>query len=580
MRMTKAFIQTQKEIPQGAEIPSHILMIRAALIRKLAAGAYTYLPLGLKVLNKVEAIVREEMNKAGALEVLLPAMQPAELWEKSGRIAALGEDMVSFVDRHGKKTILGPTHEEVITDLVAGEVKSYKQLPVTLYQIQTKFRDEIRPRFGVIRSREFIMKDAYSFDRDEDGLNESYKKMYDAYCKIFERCGLDYIAVEADPGIMGGNISHEFMVPSPNGEDIIAICKKCGYAASLATMDCISRREEGPGSSLDFARDKRVQGQEKSKEVDTPGVSTIEKVSGLLKKMPRELVKTLIYKADGKPIAVLLRGDHELNEAKLKRFIGCNVLEMADAESILKLTRGPVGFTGPIGLKGMTIIADNGVKGLQNFVVGANKKDKHILNVNFEKDFKVEKWGDIRTATEQDPCPKCGAKIEVEHAIEVGHTFKLGTKYSKPMGAKFLDENGKEKICIMGCYGIGVNRIIATCIEKSNDKDGIIWPMSLAPYHVAIMPLNVGHKESMDIAERLYKELMSLNIEVILDDRPESAGVKFKDADLIGFPIQIIIGEKTLAKNKIELKIRKNKTTELVSESEIKEKIKDLISSC
>lgn len=569
MRMTRAFIQTQKEIPQGAEIPSHILMIRAALIRKLAAGAYTYLPLGLKVLNKVEAIVREEMDRAGALEVLLPAIQPAELWERSGRITALGEDMVSFMDRHGKKTILGPTHEEVMTDLVAGEVKSYKQLPVTLYQIQTKFRDEIRPRFGVIRSREFIMKDAYSFDRNEDGLNESYKKMYDAYCRIFERCGLDYIAVEADPGIMGGNISHEFMVPSSIGEDIIAICKICGYAASLASMDCIFlTKDEGLKA--------KGAGQEKLQEVNTPGVSAIEKVSSLLKKMPWELVKTLIYKTDGKPAAVLLRGDHELNEVKLKRFIGSSVLEMADAELILKLTGGPVGFTGPVGLKGMTVIADNSIKGIRNFVAGANKKDKHILNVNFERDFKVDKWGDIRIATIDDPCPKCGAKIDVEHAIEVGHTFKLGTKYSKPMGAKFLNEDGKETLAVMGCYGIGVNRIIAACIEKSHDKDGIIWPLSLAPYHVIILPLNTAHKETMNIAERLYAELLNLNIEVIIDDRPESAGIKFKDADLIGIPIQIVIGERNLANGMVELKSRKDKKVELLSPEEVVERVRVL----
>lgn len=570
MRMTRAFIHTQKEIPQGAEIPSHILMIRAALIRKLAAGAYTYLPLGLKVLSKVEAIVREEMNRAGALEILLPSIQPVELWEKSGRIAALGDDMVSFTDRHGKKTILGPTHEEVITDLVAGEVKSYKQLPVTLYQIQTKFRDEIRPRFGVIRSREFIMKDAYSFDRNEEGLNESYKKMYDAYCRICERCALDYIAVLADPGIMGGNVSHEFMVPSPNGEDIIAICKKCGYAASLSTMDCICLPEAGD-------RVPNAGKLAKLTEADTPGVSTIEKVSKLLNKTPKELVKTLVYKADGRPVAVLLRGDHELNEAKLRRFIGCDALAMADAESILMLTGGPVGFTGPVGLKGMTIIGDNGIKGLVDFVVGSNKKDKHLINVNFERDFKVDRWGDMRTATGEDPCPKCGAKVGIEHAIEIGHTFKLGTKYSKPLGAKFLDEDGKEKPCIMGCYGIGVNRIMAACIEKSNDKDGIIWPLSLAPYHVAILPLNTAHKESMDIAERLYRALLNLNIEVIIDDRPESAGVKFKDADLIGIPLQIVIGEKALAKNKIELKTRKDKKTELISEQDAIEKIRGFL---
>jgi len=563
--MTKAFIRTQKEIPQGAEIPSHILMIRAGLIRKLAAGAYTYLPLGLRILQKVEAIIREEMNSTGALEVLLPAIQPAELWEQSGRMAVLGEDMVSFVDRHGKKTVLGPTHEEVITDLVAGEVKSYKQLPVILYQIQTKFRDEIRPRFGVIRSREFIMKDAYSFDKDEKGLNESYKKMYDAYCRIFERSGLDYIAVEADPGIMGGNISHEFMVPSPNGEDIIAICRSCGYAASLPAMECVPPKTEHRIPKTDF---------KKLEEVNTPGITTIDKVSHLLKKSPKELVKTLIYKADGKPVAILLRGDRDLNETKVKKLLSCDVLETGDADLILKLTGAPVGFTGPIGLKNVAIIADNSTRGLVNFVVGANKKDAHLLSANFERDFKVDKWGDVRVATNEDPCPKCGAKIEIEHAIEVGHTFKLGAKYSKPLGAKFLDEDGKEKVCIMGCYGIGVNRIIATCIEKSNDKDGIIWPLSLAPYHVIILPLNTAHKESMNIAEKLYKELLGLNIEVLLDDRPESAGIKFKDADLIGIPIQIVIGEKNISKGKIELKTRKDKKTELLTPQEVTDRIK------
>ncbi|MFH0839397.1 MAG: proline--tRNA ligase [Candidatus Omnitrophota bacterium] len=567
MLMSKAFIQTQKEIPQGAEIPSHILMIRAGLVRKLAAGAYTYLPLGLRVLQKVEKIIREEMNKSGALEVLLPSIQPAELWEKSGRMLTLGEDMVSFVDRHGKKTILGPTHEEVMTDLVAGELKSYKQLPLTLYQIQTKFRDEIRPRFGVIRSREFIMKDAYSFDKDEKGLEESYKKMYEAYCRIFDRSGLDYIAVEADPGIMGGNISHEFMVPSPNGEDIIAICKICGYAASLASMDCVSQKAEARAQKSD---------SKALSEVDTPGVSTIDKVGHLLKISPKELVKTLIYKVDGKTAAVLLRGDHELNEVKLKKVLGCEILEMGDPELILKLTGAPVGFTGPVGLKNAVVIADNGIKGLTNFVVGANKKDKHILNANFDRDFTVGKWGDIRIATIEDPCPKCSSKISIERAIEVGHTFKLGTKYSKPLGAKFLGEDGKEKPCIMGCYGIGVNRIIATCIEKSNDKDGIIWPMSLAPYKVIILPLNTAHKESMNIAENLYNELLDLDIEVLLDDRPESAGVKFKDADLIGVPIQVVIGERNLTSGKVELKTRKDKKIELLSPEEVIKKIQSL----
>ncbi len=563
--MTRAFIPTLKENPADAEVVSHKLMIRAGLVRRLSAGAYIYLPLGLKVLQKVKNIIREEMNKAGAEEMLMPAIHPKELWDKTGRFDLLNDILMTYKDKSGKISVLGPTHEEIVTDLVAREIKSYRHLPKTLYQIQTKFRDEPRPRFGVIRSKEFIMKDAYSFDMDVEGLNRSYDAMYRAYCRIFERCGLDYKAVEADPGFMGGDVSHEFMVPSESGEDIIALCGKCGYASNLASMECVLSSSVQCPSSLG-----------KLQEVDTPGISTIEKVSHLLKKRPEELVKTLIYKADGKPVGVLLRGDHELNEAKLKRLIGCEILSMADADLILKLTGAPVGFTGPVGLKGVSMIADNSVKGLTNFVVGANKKDKHLLNANLDRDFKVDKWGDIRIAIDTDPCPKCGSKIKIERAIEVGHTFKLGTKYSKSLGAKFLDEDGKEKFCVMGCYGIGVNRIIAACIEKSNDKDGIIWPMSLAPYQVMILPLNTAHKESMNIAERLYAELLDSGVQVLLDDRPESAGVKFKDADLIGIPLQIVIGEKNVAKGKIELKTRKDKKIELVSAEEARKKVKNI----
>ncbi len=414
------------------------------------------------------------------------------------------------------------------------------------------------------------MKDAYSFDRDLEGLNKSYKSMYEAYCRIFERCGLDYIAVEADTGFMGGDVSHEFMIPSKKGEDIVAICPGCNYAASSIMAECVKQ-----------STDNRVQSTEKLKaikEVKTPGVSTVEKVSDFLKVKPHQLVKTLIYKANDKPVAILVRGDHNLNETKLKRHLNCEILEMADDKLINDITDGPSGFSGPIGLKGVKIISDYSVARMSNFVTGANKLDTHLINVNLDRDFKVGEWTDLRYIEEGDICPKCRKqKVKLETTIEVGHTFKLGTKYSKDLNATFLDKDGKDKLCVMGCYGIGINRIIAAAIEQNNDKDGIIWPLPLSPYHVVILPLNMAHKESVDIAEELYNELSSQNVEVILDDRQESAGIKFKDADLIGFPIQVIIGEKALAKKKIELKTRKGKKAELLSEKEIIKKIKNLL---
>ena len=569
MRMTQTLIPTLKEIPQGAEIPSHILMIRAGLIRKLAAGAYIYMPLGVRSLRKVERIIREEMDRAGALEILMPALQPTDLWKKTGRYETLGEDMVRFVDRHGKEAVLGPTHEEVVTDLASKEIRSYRQLPITLYQIQTKFRDEMRPRFGVMRSREFIMKDAYSFNLDEKDLDESYKKMYDAYRTIFDRCGLKYLVVEADAGVMGGNVSHEFMVLSPNGEDMIAHCHFCGYAANLEKMECPERpsvKEDKRGADEPF------------KEVKTPDVTTIEKVSDFLKKRPDEMVKTLIYRVNGKPAAFLLRGDHDLNESKVKSLLNCKLLEMAGGDMVLELTGGPVGFSGPVGLKGMKVFADNCIKDISGFVTGANKKDVHLVNVNHGRDFKVDKWGDIRRATKDDLCPKCGKGINIEYAIEVGHTFKLGDKYSKSLGAKVLDEAGKERTVIMGCYGIGVNRIIAACIENSHDKDGIIWPMSISPYQVEVIALNMSHQESVDIAEGVYRDLTEAGIEVLYDDRQqERAGIKFKDADLIGIPVQVVIGERALGKGGVELKTRHDKNAELVPVPEIMERVKKLL---
>jgi len=563
MRWTKTLIPTLREDPQDAEAISHKLMVRAALIRKLTAGVYSYLPLGLKALRKAENIVREEMNKKGAIELLMPALHPVELWKKTGRYDVMGDVLIKYKDRHGKEVALGPTHEEIITSLVAREINSYKNLPKTLYQIQTKFRDEIRPRFGAIRSLEFIMKDAYSFDVDEEGLEKSYKKMYDAYSRIFERCGLPYIPVMADPGVMGGNISHEFMVPAEIGEDLIVACK-CGYAASTQVAECkenskISKEKTKP---------------EKIKEVDTPHVTTVEDVSKLLKVKPSQLIKTLIYIADGKPIAFLVRGDYEANEVKLKNYLKVETLGMADEKKIEEVTGGPIGFSGPTELK-IKIIADFSLKGIQNAVTGANKKDKHLLNVNLDRDFKITDWIDARIIVNGDKCPKCQKAIEVKRAIEIGHTFKLGTKYSKSLGAYYLDKNGKSKPMIMGCYGIGVNRIIAAGIEISHDKDGIIWPSEISPYEVVVLPLNMGNGSVKKCAEDLYEKMLNTGIDVILDDREDRAGVKFKDADLIGFPVQVIIGERNLEKGKVEIKIRKSKESQLIDRKEVLKKLRE-----
>ncbi|MFH2138290.1 MAG: proline--tRNA ligase [Candidatus Omnitrophota bacterium] len=547
MRWSNMLLPTLKEVPAEAEAISHILMTRAGLIRKLTSGVYSYLPIGFRVLKKIEDIIRQEMNKKGAQEVLLPAVQPAELWQKSGRFEALGEDMIKFTDRHGKLNILGPTHEEVITTLIKNEVSSYRQMPLIIYQIQTKFRDEARPRFGVIRCREFIMKDAYSFDRDTSGLDESYQKMYDAYCRIFKRCGLNCIPVEADPGIMGGSASCEFMVLAKSGEDKIVRCKKCGYAASMDKAECVEQAASHKSQVASF---------EQMLKVKTPGVSTVKDVAEFLEVSPDKLIKTLVYISDGKTIAVLLRGDHDLNEAKLMHALKAKHLSMADESTIEQATKGPVGFSGPVGLENIKIIADFSLQSGQNWIAGANAADTHLKNVNADRDFKVSNWADLRNITESDSCSKCAGEIEICLAIEAGHVFKLGTKYTDSLEATFLDEQGKASKIIMGCYGIGVTRIIAAAIEQNNDENGIIWPMQIAPFHVLIMPLNPEHDGSKKTAQEIYNQLTQQGIEVLLDDRNVRAGFKFKDADLIGIPVQIIIGEKSLAENLIEVKIR------------------------
>ncbi len=564
MKWSQTLIPTLKENPSEAEIESHKLMIRAGLIRRITAGAYAYLPLGTLVLNKVIDIVREEMNRGGAIEVFLPALQPLNLLEESGRLNVFGDDLITFEDRHGKTTALGPTHEEIITDIVRNEINSYRQLPITLYQIQTKFRDETRPRFGVLRSKEFIMKDAYSFDVDYEGLNRRYKAMYDAYCRIFDRCGLDYIVCEADSGAMGGDVSHEFMVPSHVGEDLLIRCMECGYSANR------ERAEAAPISSKNNATLQEI------KEISTPHTHTIQEVSNFLKVKPDTLVKTMIYISDGQPVAVLLRGDHEVNETKLTKLLGQEAVALADHNTIEHVTGARVGFAGPVGLQ-IKIIADQAVSVLRNFVTGANKPDAHLLNVNPERDFKIDRIADIRYVTKGDRCPKCNHEIDISQGIEIGHVFKLGTKYSDALKAKFLDSNGREKSMIMGCYGIGVNRIIAALIERSHDENGIIWPLSLAPYKVIIIPVNVNDAAGMKMANQIYDEIVNVaGVEVLLDDRDQRPGVKFKDADLIGIPIKIVIGKKFTETKELEIKLRKSGETFLTPPGEVHMKIREL----
>ncbi len=550
MRWSQTLIPTMKETPEGAEIPSHVLMLRAGMIGQLMAGAYTYLPLGLRSLRKAEAIVREEMDKAGAVELFMPALTPIGLWQRTGRVEAFGNVLINFQLRRQNKLVhmaLGPTHEEVVTDIVAKYINSYRQLPITLYQIQTKFRNEERPRFGVLRTSEFLMKDAYSFDTSVEGLNASYDKMYAAYCKIFSRAGLKYLAVEAESGPIGGDASHEFMVVAPNGEDSIVYCPGCGYAANLERAETGDRR----------AKDLPAPPNATLTKVDTPKVGSIEQVSKLLKKKPHEFLKTLIYLVDGEPAAVLVRGDHEANEGKVRRALKAKKLELAPPDVIERVTGAPVGFAGPIGLK-IPVWADFDVARVAVAVIGANEADKHYTGAVHTRDFTIEaeKFADLRNAGAGDPCPRCAGKLELRHAIEIGHVFKLGTKYSDALEAKFLDDKEQQHSIIMGCYGIGVNRIIAALCETSHDEAGIIWPISLAPYEVIVSPLNVKEAGVLEAAEKLYSELQALGVDVLLDDRDQRPGVKFKDADLIGIPLRVVVGGRGLKEGQLELKRR------------------------
>jgi prolyl-tRNA synthetase len=556
MRYSEMFLPTGREVPSDAELISHQLMIRAGLMRKLTSGVYSYLPLGYRVIRKFEQIVREEMNRAGAQEVFLPMVQPAELWQESGRWVHYGKELLRFRDRHDRECCLGPTHEEVITDLVRNEIKTYRQLPRNLYQIQTKFRDEIRPRFGVMRCREFGMKDAYSFDTDEAGAEVSYRKMFEAYQRIFTRCGLNFRPVEADSGSIGGKYSHEFMVMASSGEDAICHCIACNYAANLEKAE-IARPvvSEAAGTNLDV------------EEVSTPEVRTIEEVCKFLQAAPDAVVKTLIFSADDTPVAVLIRGDQEVNEIKVKNFLGCNSLELADDAMIKRVTGSPRGFAGAVGVKAR-VIADYSLLGMSDCVMGANREDYHLRHVKPGRDFQIADYADLRIIRESDSCPRCGGEIRFARGIEVGHVFKLGTKYSKPMKAIFLDQSGKEQTMAMGCYGIGIGRTVAAAIEQNHDADGIVWPLPLAPYAVIITPVNVNEKTLAGAAEELYHILTEQGVEAILDDRDERAGVKFKDADLIGIPYRVTVGPKRLAEGKIEIKTRRSGEVTILPVSE------------
>ena len=551
MKMSNMLLNTMKEVPAEAEIPSHQLMLRAGLMRKLASGVYNYMPLGLRVLKKVENIIREEMESAGAQEFLASALLPSELWKESGRWELMGPEMFKLKDRNEREFCLGPTHEEVFTDIARNEIKSYKQLPLNLYQIQTKYRDERRPRYGVIRSREFIMKDAYSFDRNNEGLDVSYNKMYKAYIKIFQRCFVECKPVEADSGAMGGSGSAEFMVKSEIGEDQVVFCSACTYAANLEKAPTIAYKSE-------------KEDEKELNKIQTPHAKTINDLVEFFNTTPQKFAKTIIYIADGKTVAVVIRGDREVNEIKVINAIGGAIeIVMAPPEVVREVTLAEVGFAGPIGIKCDFVLIDNEILEMCNFIVGANETGFHYENVNYGRDFSG-KVGDFRNVVEGDKCPKCGGSLTIARGIEVGHIFKLGTKYSESMGAGFIDEDGKNKPLIMGCYGIGINRTVAAIIEQHHDENGIIWPLAIAPYGVVVIPAVIKNEEQVRLAEDIYSKLRAKGIEVLLDDRNERTGVKFKDADLIGIPIRITVGKK-ITEGKVEFKLRCSEEVEDVN---------------
>ena len=572
MRWSRYYIPTLKEAPADAEVVSHKLLVRAGMIRKLTSGIYTWLPLGLRTLEKAKNIVRREMNAAGAMETLLPMVQPGELWEESGRWKKYGKELLRFKDRHDRDYCLGPTHEEVMTDLLRGEVKSYRQLPLNLYQIQTKYRDEVRPRFGLMRGREFLMKDAYSFDVDDEGANKSYASMKEAYHKIFSSMGLDFRPVEADSGAIGGNFSHEFMVLAETGEDAITACTnwpECTWAANVerAPIKTEFEQDTTPCPAME--------------ELDTPSQHTIEELVAFMGTSADKFIKTLLFMADGKPVAVLLRGDRELNEIKLAHLIDADDIQFATPEQVEAMTGAAVGFAGPAGLKGVDkIYADKELKACNDWIAGANKTDKHVRHLSLIRDVELPiEYVDLRNAVAGDPCPECGKPLEIKRGIEVGHIFKLGTKYSEALRATFLDENGKERIIVMGCYGIGVSRVVAACIEQNFDNDGIKFPPQLAPFDAQIVCLDPKDAEVAGKCDMIEAFLEGMGLECLYDDREERPGVKFKDADLIGFTVRVVVGAKGLAAGGVEVKRRcdEKSATRVVPPAEAAEAVASLL---
>ncbi|MFN2421639.1 MAG: proline--tRNA ligase [Gemmatimonadota bacterium] len=550
MRWSRAFIPTLREDPADAEVVSHRLMVRAGLLRPVARGVYSYLPLLQRSIHKVERIVREELDRIGAIELMLPILHPAELWQETRRWEVYGPELMRLQDRSDRFFALGPTHEEVITDLLRHEVRSYRQLPLALYQIQTKFRDEIRPRFGVMRAREFLMKDAYSFHVDEESLDEWYHLFHGAYSAIFRRCGLGFRAVEADTGAIGGAVSHEFMVLATTGESAVLSCPSCGYAATGERAEAPSRPHQLPADHEPAPLRK----------IATPGKTTVREVAELLGRSPEEFVKTLIFEADGQPVAVLVRGDREVSEPKLRRYLGTTLFQMAGAERVHALTGAEVGFAGPQGLpEEVRIVADLSLAGRGNLVTGANETDRHVTGLEIGRDVMPDAWADVVQVVGDDPCPRCGTPLEEMRGIEVGQIFKLGTKYSEAMGARVLDEEGIERSIVMGCYGIGITRVVAAAIEQNHDGDGITWPVAIAPYEVEILALNMDSERVVETAQSLYDECRAVGLETLLDDRSDRAGVKFADADLIGIPYRIVVGEKALKNGVVELAARRSK---------------------
>jgi prolyl-tRNA synthetase len=567
MRWSKTLIPTLKEDPADAEVISHKLLVRAGLIRQISRGIYDYFPLALRVLRKIEAIVRQEMDRAGAQELLMPISSPAELWQESGRWEMYGKELLRFKDRHERDFCLGPTHEEIITDMVRRSVRSYRELPINLYQIQTKFRDEVRPRFGLMRGREFIMKDAYSFHADIEDCRREYENMFQTYKRIFSRFGLRFRPVEADTGAIGGSQSHEFQVLAESGEDAVASCDTCDYAANV---------EKAEIRQL-WAEDGAVSGATLEK-VPTPGKKSVAEVAEFLGLPAQRFIKTLVYKTDANElVAVLVRGDHEVNETKLKTLLGCREIALADDAAVRAATQTAPGFLGPIGMQ-LRLVADLAIQGMRGAVTGANQPDLHYVHVDQARDFAPSAFADLRLAGPGDPCPRCdNGKLEIHRGIEVGQVFYLGKKYSEAMGATFLDAEGRERALEMGCYGIGISRLVAAAIEQNHDANGIIWPFPIAPFHVLLLPINYKDKALREACDRLYQELDELGVEVLLDDRDERPGVKFKDADLIGVPLRVTVGAKGLEKGCVELRWRRDGRSEDLPVAQAAEQIRRIV---